>query len=152
MMIVIYCILFCGLRCFLFFFVFSSRRRHTRCALVTGVQTCALPISQHYRWVKDRVNYICPIVGLYATACSNRNKILSFPLPLPPDRRKTCWSSTTSEAAYSNESEVLDRRLQPALFRPEHRAAVAALAARGLTARPLAAVHPLSPPSTTSTK
>src|SRR3546814_10400745 len=31
------------LACDLFFF-FSSRRRHTRCALVTGVQTCALPI------------------------------------------------------------------------------------------------------------
>src|SRR3546814_14818671 len=29
-------------------FFFSSRRRHTRCALVTGVQTCALPI-----WVKN---------------------------------------------------------------------------------------------------
>src|SRR3546814_4462793 len=29
---------------FVFFFFFSSRRRHTRCALVTGVQTCALPI------------------------------------------------------------------------------------------------------------
>src|SRR3546814_6872408 len=28
----------------LFCFFFSSRRRHTRCALVTGVQTCALPI------------------------------------------------------------------------------------------------------------
>src|SRR3546814_6596542 len=28
----------------IFFFFFSSRRRHTRCALVTGVQTCALPI------------------------------------------------------------------------------------------------------------
>src|SRR3546814_4263318 len=27
------------------FFFFSSRIRHTRCALVTGVQTCALPIS-----------------------------------------------------------------------------------------------------------
>ena len=26
------------------FFFFSSRRRHTRCADVTGVQTCALPI------------------------------------------------------------------------------------------------------------
>src|SRR3546814_2611174 len=26
-------------------FFFSSRRRHTRCALVTGVQTCALPID-----------------------------------------------------------------------------------------------------------
>src|SRR3546814_899790 len=41
--------------CFIIFFViylliclffFSSRRRHTRCALVTGVQTCALPISR----------------------------------------------------------------------------------------------------------
>src|SRR3546814_6413765 len=34
------------MECF-FLFVsvfFSSRRRHTRCALVTGVQTCALPI------------------------------------------------------------------------------------------------------------
>src|SRR3546814_16516726 len=30
--------------CYLFVFFFSSRRRHTRCALVTGVQTCALPI------------------------------------------------------------------------------------------------------------
>src|SRR3546814_19999510 len=27
-------------------FFFSSRRRHTRCALVTGVQTCALPICK----------------------------------------------------------------------------------------------------------
>src|SRR3546814_2004619 len=33
-----------------FFFFFSSRRRHTRCALVTGVQTCALPI---YEKAKD---------------------------------------------------------------------------------------------------
>src|SRR3546814_8494331 len=33
-------IIWCG---YLTFF-FSSRRRHTRCALVTGVQTCALPI------------------------------------------------------------------------------------------------------------
>src|SRR3546814_4929351 len=30
---------------YLMVFFFSSRRRHTRCALVTGVQTCALPIS-----------------------------------------------------------------------------------------------------------
>src|SRR3546814_6879595 len=34
----------CVALCFYFFFFFSSRRRHTRCALVTGVQTCALPI------------------------------------------------------------------------------------------------------------
>src|SRR3546814_1760551 len=30
-------------------FFFSSRRRHTRCALVTGVQTCALPIYRYLR-------------------------------------------------------------------------------------------------------
>src|SRR3546814_396846 len=30
--------------CFIYSFCFSSRIRHTRCALVTGVQTCALPI------------------------------------------------------------------------------------------------------------
>src|SRR3546814_199332 len=46
MLILYYIICFFQLcsRIFLFFF-FSSRRRHTRCALVTGVQTCALPIS-----------------------------------------------------------------------------------------------------------
>src|SRR3546814_13514355 len=34
-----------GLLLLFVLFFFSSRRRHTRCALVTGVQTCALPIS-----------------------------------------------------------------------------------------------------------
>src|SRR3546814_19744086 len=35
----------------IYVFFFSSRRRHTRCALVTGVQTCALPIlpTRHTR-------------------------------------------------------------------------------------------------------
>src|SRR3546814_7292991 len=39
-------LVFCafGFVVFCWFFFFSSRRRHTRCALVTGVQTCALPI------------------------------------------------------------------------------------------------------------
>src|SRR3546814_3346510 len=41
------CFLFCYIVFLLLSFFFSSRRRHTRCALVTGVQTCALPI-----WVK----------------------------------------------------------------------------------------------------
>src|SRR3546814_11208428 len=36
-------------RVFFTCFFFSSRRRHTRCALVTGVQTCALPISLIHR-------------------------------------------------------------------------------------------------------
>src|SRR3546814_5351421 len=38
-------------------FFFSSRRRHTRCALVTGVQTCALPISTTTTRVICRYDY-----------------------------------------------------------------------------------------------
>src|SRR3546814_6693574 len=51
-----------------FFFFFSSRRRHTRCALVTGVQTCALPIS-FASWA-DLSRTIAP---LYATAGTIRD-------------------------------------------------------------------------------
>src|SRR3546814_5712201 len=58
-----------------FIFFFSSRRRHTRCALVTGVQTCALPIycmskaavvqmtkAMALEWVRYNINTnaICP--------------------------------------------------------------------------------------------
>src|SRR3546814_3101863 len=42
------------------FFFFSSRRRHTRCALVTGVQTCALPICSIVRFdIQDYLVMIC---------------------------------------------------------------------------------------------
>src|SRR3546814_5832744 len=44
------------------FFFFSSRRRHTRCALVTGVQTCALPILE--RWFDLGVS--CVVIGTAA--------------------------------------------------------------------------------------
>src|SRR3546814_8962714 len=40
---------------FLYCFFFSSRRRHTRCALVTGVQTCALPICRFDGGSRDSV-------------------------------------------------------------------------------------------------
>src|SRR3546814_5416683 len=42
-------------------FFFSSRRRHTRCALVTGVQTCALPISAN---LTNRSSDLCFGLGL----------------------------------------------------------------------------------------
>src|SRR3546814_10246760 len=38
------------------FLFFSSRRRHTSCALVTGVQTCALPISADLRSIEGVVS------------------------------------------------------------------------------------------------
>src|SRR3546814_10057376 len=74
----------------LLFFFFSSIRRHTRCALVTGVQTCALPICKarkvvpnfekaardcyealkegwknrrHTNWVSSLENHVFPVIG-----------------------------------------------------------------------------------------
>src|SRR3546814_2218648 len=46
------------------FFVFSSRRRHTRCALVNGVQTCALPISQRIALVDPL--HVCEMLDAVA--------------------------------------------------------------------------------------
>src|SRR3546814_4510673 len=40
-------------------FIFSSRRRHTLCALVTGVQTCALPIYRRSNLRRCRSNSEC---------------------------------------------------------------------------------------------
>src|SRR3546814_5822757 len=39
----------------MFCFFFSSSRRHTRCALVTGVQTCALPIYPDNTGIDDGI-------------------------------------------------------------------------------------------------
>src|SRR3546814_11021573 len=57
---------------FLFVFFFSSRRRHTRCALVTGVQTCALPICRRAldwaagqrAWIEAALADVPPAVAL----------------------------------------------------------------------------------------
>src|SRR3546814_4260453 len=51
----------------LVFFFFSSRRRHTRCALVTGVQTCALPIwpPVHY---SHRMNRMGKLINAFRTS------------------------------------------------------------------------------------
>src|SRR3546814_4019851 len=48
---------------FFCFFFFSSRRRHTRCALVTGVQTCALPIFPMMKKVRFRTLGCYPLTG-----------------------------------------------------------------------------------------
>src|SRR3546814_10402518 len=57
-----------------FNFFFSNRRRHTRCALVTGVQTCALPIFN--------LQYSCAMIYLYAL--HPPIPLILFPLVRPP--------------------------------------------------------------------
>src|SRR3546814_9650935 len=58
----------------LLFFFFSSRRRHTRCALVTGVQTCALPISWPRRKFSKKLpgfSFAIPCSALLCVAISS---------------------------------------------------------------------------------
>src|SRR3546814_5130948 len=53
---------------------FSSIRRHTRCALVTGVQTCALPILfRKIRSTEPVADYLVEVLG---RELSKRNRVL----------------------------------------------------------------------------
>src|SRR3546814_4776451 len=61
----------------LYMFFFSSIRRHTRCALVTGVQTCALPISRRLS-PPFRFNFI---FGGYLFGLHPQKSLLSSPHP-----------------------------------------------------------------------
>src|SRR3546814_7095858 len=58
-------------------FFFSSRRRHTICALVTGVQTCALPISPPSRrglWIALAVVAVLLLIAGAAWAIFGRDR------------------------------------------------------------------------------
>src|SRR3546814_10385546 len=71
-------------------FFFSSRRRHTRCALVTGVQTCALPISV------SLLHRSCPAThstGGHGTAAGGRRRPGSRQTACRPRRwaRRRYW-------------------------------------------------------------
>src|SRR3546814_10862397 len=52
-------------------FFFSSRRRHTRCALVTGVQTCALPIFTSVPSACQRTRPTCGLLRSPGGACAD---------------------------------------------------------------------------------
>src|SRR3546814_19272171 len=63
-------------------FVFSSRRRHTSCALVTGVQTCALPIYA----VADQVAAL--IDGQVGTSIRVGEQLIGTRVRAPADLRQ----------------------------------------------------------------
>src|SRR3546814_20518561 len=67
-------------------FFFSSRRRHTSCALVTGVQTCALPICT----ILDSDANACePVAPEEPTTCTDEDGN-AIDCPVAPEEPTTC--------------------------------------------------------------
>src|SRR3546814_7890482 len=87
------------LLCRLLFF-FSSRRRHTRCALVTGVQTCALPICA--------LALRAPARLAHRAGCADR-ELLSRSCSHPIDLSRRRSSCTGFLAQFCRYFDVLDR-------------------------------------------
>src|SRR3546814_4276959 len=87
--------------CYLCLF-FSSRRRHTRCALVTGVQTCALPI--YLRLMYDRFGYP-GLFGAYNAGPARYAAFVSDGRPLPAETRayvRKLWNGPITNAAQAS--------------------------------------------------
>src|SRR3546814_13814688 len=76
------------------FFFFSSRRRHTRCALVTGVQTCALPI---FNYGGNKVRFLAPVRS--GKRVRSHVKLLEL-----EEKRPGQWQQT-NEVTIENEGE-----------------------------------------------
>src|SRR3546814_4147191 len=96
--------------CFSIFF-FSSRRRHTRCALVTGVQTCALPIWIIYPGVHLKPEVECATVYFKPRPLSSPFSQGPFP-PATESGKKTHTRDATgiqSNPARQRRREVASR-------------------------------------------
>src|SRR3546814_18226211 len=87
-------------------FFFSSRRRHTRCALVTGVQTCALPIFGRLPWawlrgLGDALAWGWRRAGARESVVAASNLDMAYPdlLPLQRDNLQRATLRTTAYQA-----------------------------------------------------
>src|SRR3546814_3385984 len=114
---------------FAIIFFFSSRRRHTRCALVTGVQTCALPIwdqiaglraERQDRFVEvvevlvegggleaDLVRYVGEPDAAQAVLLDGRADDLQYPLA-SAQSSLTEWLSISGGGGRSHERDVTE--------------------------------------------
>src|SRR3546814_7402028 len=106
----------------LYYLLFTSRRRHTRCALVTGVQTCALPIAPRC----DRECQSCRSRQCRQT--EGRERHSSFSTWLSPDSTTTVAdarpcrvaTATRDEGARRNPGESRGARLSQARYTAAH--------------------------------
>src|SRR3546814_5760232 len=98
----VYLTVFLDVVCLIYIFFFSSRRRHTRCALVTGVQTCALPIfpSPAGLWRHSLQKTRRPHCGLIGLS-NSINSVLVF-----PDEATSFWGGQCLDQPADRKSVV----------------------------------------------
>src|SRR3546814_2038485 len=95
------------------FFFFSSRRRHTRCALVTGVQTCALPIWQHLQAVPAKFGTSVLLIehdlDLVRSVCTSL-VVINFGRAIAAGPHEVVLRDPAVMKAYMGEVTVCDRK------------------------------------------
>src|SRR3546814_11337767 len=95
--------------CLFWCFFFSSRRRHTRCALVTGVQTCALPILRLLREKRHRrAEGLFLAEGLRIATEAREAGILPLWLFLGPEGAAHPLAKALADATMAAGGEVID--------------------------------------------
>src|SRR3546814_12804391 len=86
---------------------FSSRRRHTRCALVTGVQTCALPISGQVQESAD------PLAAFQAELCGSMVGIIDCSKVVFNVKTFSSFSAVSMPIEVDEEGEVVNTGFLP---------------------------------------
>src|SRR3546814_10913189 len=89
--------------------VFSSRRRHTKCALVTGVQTCALPILQ-----RTLMTDSLPLEGEYSADIADGAPVDGVEDRLMPGNDMAAAASGSQQPV-----AVMPRRVKTVIVRPD---------------------------------
>src|SRR3546814_10833733 len=90
------------------YIVVSSRRRHTRCALVTGVQTCALPICGSPNQCADNNKFKNPASVVPVSFILPSLPAFSSALPAGiPDRKNPAWLNTGMDRAERGNTSLM---------------------------------------------
>src|SRR3546814_388709 len=97
--------------CLICIFFFSSRRRHTRCALVTGVQTCALPIYDEEVDVLELIRDSWRQIGV---------KLFTKPLQREMLRNRIFSGETVMAISFGSENGIPTPLSSPQEFVPIH--------------------------------
>src|SRR3546814_19493075 len=94
-------------------FFFSSRRRHTRCALVTGVQTCALPICRKTMGVATRAPMLKEVqYPISVTEIVQRQRAALFAAAVDPPHVAQLWCRQTRNTRLHSDLQAMSAARQ----------------------------------------